>query len=427
MGKAGLTVGADGDVIESQAVVVSEEKESGRLIVPFEKMAVPGLLDGSRGSNRSPGGASSLHAGNDMEALQAWLRARAANRNTFSAYRKEAERFLLWCIVEHGTALSSIDTETASLYLRWLEQLGRVSPREWSERWRVPQSNWIGPRNLPREDPLWRPFNGPLSYASRRQAFTVVRLLFSFLTKVGYLRFNPFDQLSPKIPMLPGEGAPQQFADRTFTPQQWEEVLAFLGRMPEGVQKARLETILMMGKGLGMRTSEMLAARAGWITKRRLGNADVTMIEIIGKGDKVRRLPVQPEHIRTFNRYLGERGLEPIGMCDPQTRLLASLGHGPKNSTPNLELSRSGLYRLLKGFLEKVSAEAEERDPLDGAKLRAASTHWLRHTFASTALESMPVNVVQSALGHASLATTSLYLTPTEQKLAQEMKHLKPI
>ncbi len=39
----------------------------------------------------------------------------------------------------------------------------------------------------------------------------------------------------------------------------------------------------------------------------------------------------------------------------------------------------------------------------------------------------MPVNVVQTALGHSSLSTTSLYLVPADARVIQEFKKVKPI
>lgn len=413
--------------IEGTALVVSEEPDSAALVLPIESLVLPQKLSGSDGANRNFAAPCSLRADNDLEAMKAWLAARAANKNTFSAYRKEAERFLLWCVIEKGTALSSLAMEEASDYLRWLEDLGRLSVRQWSKKWRVAQEIWIGPKNAERGTPEWKPFNGPLSYASRRQAVTVIRLFFNFLVKTGYLSLNPFDQVSPKIPLLPGEGKPQQFADRSLTAEQWEDVLEHLRSMPEGLAKLRLEVILMMGKGLGMRASEMLSAKASWIVKKRLGGSSLTLIEVVGKGDKVRHLPLQAEHLRIFNAYLKARGLPGLGTCDPQTPILSRHGKGRKPETPNESLSRSGLHKILKDFLEEVSIEAEAKDPLDGAKLRAASTHWLRHTFAAAALEAMPVNVVQTALGHASLSTTSLYLVPTEQMMEKSMKKLKAL
>ena len=47
-----------------------------------------------------------------------------------------------------------------------------------------------------------------------------------------------------------------------------------------------------------------------------------------------------------------------------------------------------------------------------GAGLPDVSPHWLRHAFASRALDNKaPLHVVRQDLGHASLATTSLYVT----------------
>ena len=37
----------------------------------------------------------------------------------------------------------------------------------------------------------------------------------------------------------------------------------------------------------------------------------------------------------------------------------------------------------------------------------------------------MPVNVVQNAMGHASVGTTSRYLTPEESEVARAMRKLK--
>ena len=59
--------------------------------------------------------------------------------------------------------------------------------------------------------------------------------------------------------------------------------------------------------------------------------------------------------------------------------------------------------------------------------MRASSTHWLRHTFATTALKQMDINVVQNAMGHASIGTTSRYLTPEEAQIARAMKKMQSL
>lgn len=90
-------------------------------------------------------------------------------------------------------------------------------------------------------------------------------------------------------------------------------------------------------------------------------------------------------------------------------------------------MSRSGLYRVLGAFFERVALEIAGDRPADAAKLRASSTHWLRHTFAVTALSEMSVNVVQSAMGHASVATTGRYLSPEEEEMSEAMARMKAL
>lgn len=405
----------------------SSHRETANALRPLEELSVASLsetLSGVNGINRAPAQYASLEANNDLEAIHSWLNARASNDNTRGNYRKEAERFLLWCLFERERALSSIKASDAAQYLRWLEQLGRTPEREWATRWRLPQDAWIGPKNMPRTSSAWRPFNGPLMSTSRRNAIVVVRQLFNFLKKTGYLVFNPFDQVSPKVPLLKGEGVPQAFADRSLTENQWEEILAHLAREPEGWPKARLTLILMMGKGLGMRASEMIDAKAGWVVSRRTGLKTHTFMEIVGKGAKVRRLPLSKTQVDIVNRALIARGFTGVEGVPPDTPLLINLGRGPK---PNQAMTRSGLYRTLVSFFERVANDIATERPLDAAKLKASSTHWLRHTFAVNALAEMSVNVVQHAMGHASVATTGRYLAPEEETLVAAMEKLKPL
>ena len=59
------------------------------------------------------------------------------------------------------------------------------------------------------------------------------------------------------------------------------------------------------------------------------------------------------------------------------------------------------------------------------AKLLGSSLHWLRHTFAVASLEVMPVNVVQTAMGHASVNTTTRYISPDQTEVLEGFKKLK--
>ena len=59
----------------------------------------------------------------------------------------------------------------------------------------------------------------------------------------------------------------------------------------------------------------------------------------------------------------------------------------------------------------------------DARKLEATSTHWLRHTCGSHAVEQgVPLNVVQQNFGHASLNTTTIYTTQEVETRFDEME-----
>ena len=111
--------------VKTKSAVVKNEYAPNPKIVPLEKIQLDLGLDGRTVSNRGNDSMKSLEATDDLSAIKAWLAARACNPNTQGVYRKEAERFLLWCTVEKNIAMSSVGVTEASDYLRWLEELGR--------------------------------------------------------------------------------------------------------------------------------------------------------------------------------------------------------------------------------------------------------------------------------------------------------------
>ena len=117
-------------------------------LVPWERLVVPEDVDGSMGTFRAPRASCALSANNDYQAVNAWLtlhEAAAPQR----AYRKEAERLILWAILERGKPLSSLTTEEAITYRAFL-------------RHPALRTRWIG-RPCTRTSPEWRPFAGALS------------------------------------------------------------------------------------------------------------------------------------------------------------------------------------------------------------------------------------------------------------------------
>jgi len=126
--------------------------------------------------------------------------------------------------------------------------------------------------------------------------------------------------------------------------------------------------------------------------------------------------------------YLQSRGLDP----DPEAAENAGaflLGKAvdiaevapallpPGGLDPREGIAANTLYDQLKRFFESCSAVLESQGDAKGAaRLARASTHWLRHTHASHSIaRGTRVEIEQQILGHASLATTTVYVT-TESK-----------
>jgi hypothetical protein len=82
---------------------------------PMEDIALPSTLDGSQGKNRAHE-ASLLPAQHDMQAIELWLSRLDKDSHTYRAYRREAERILLWAIIDRGKAFSSLHTIDLSDY-----------------------------------------------------------------------------------------------------------------------------------------------------------------------------------------------------------------------------------------------------------------------------------------------------------------------
>ena len=416
-------------------------------IRPLEKFIVPAELDGRRGLYRRPVEQCLLKAHNDYEAILAWLKskhgltpqkkaelkARRRQRDTGveqpmewlqqlshtqRAYRKEAERFLLWAVMHKRKALSSMTNEDCAEYRDFL-----ADPQ--------PRSMWCAPRSRERWSPLWRPFEGPLSASAQRHAITILKNLYGFLVDQNYLIGNPWSSIA-----VPRNGQPRIDAGRSLTQGQW----AFI--QEQLLQQARASTSHRLGFGLtllyatGLRLSEVVAATVDDLQHvhypadaHDMQALDGWLLRVIGKGEKLREVPVPDEVIEQLKAYLEARGLSPriedIGnqgahllgkAVDIAVRAPALAKSGALD--PREGIAATTFYDQLKVFFAECSQVLSRRgDDRGAARLAKASTHWLRHTHASHALASgqVPIEIAQQNLGHASLATTTAYVT-TEQK-----------
>ena len=411
----GLCIGSHVAVprMQLQAAQLEQVVSQATAVVPFEKFLLPIELDGNDGRFRAPLHQCLLEARNDYEAIAAWLASKhdpngTGQTATHRAYRKEAERLLLWAILEHGKALSSLTVEDVNAFKWFLA---------------APPARWCGPRHHQRWSPLWRPLEGPLSSAALRQSIVILRSLFTFLVSQNYLIGNAFAGVA-----LPREQGRVLGSKRTLSFGQWdalEERLDEISGDPLGRRQARAIRWLY---AIGLRLAEMANAHCGDLQPVSYRLPDGTedngwMLSVLGKGNKLRQVPVPDRLVQELQLELEQNGLEAdVGHeSNVDVAILTRFEGGV--ATP---WSSSGLAKGIKGVLEWC---ASTMDVEDAKQLRKASTHWFRHTHGSHALngrpgggKTVPVQVVQNNLGHASIGTTSGYLTTERDARLAAMK-----
>jgi site-specific recombinase XerD len=415
-------------------------------IRPLEKFIVPAELDGTRGLYRRPQAQCLLKASNDYQAILAWLRskhgltpdqkahlkARRRQRDTGveqgmdwlqtlshtqRAYRKEAERFLLWAITHKGKALSSMSNEDCTLYREFL-----ADPQ--------PRSRWCGDRGRERWSPLWRPFEGPLSASAQRHAVTILKNLYGFLVDQNYLMGNPWSAVG-----VPRTSGPKVNAGRSFSVAQWAFIEGQLKMLPETSANQRLTFGLHLLYATGLRLSEVVAATVDdmqWVEYPADPSDHEPMegwlLRVIGKGQKEREVPLPIEVVGELGKYLKSRRLDPdpenignqgaflLGKASDAAERAPGLRAG-QTLDPRQGIAATTFYDQIKTFFEDCARVLRGQGDAKGAeRFDKASTHWMRHSHASHAIASgMPIEIAQQNLGHASLATTTVYVT-TEQR-----------
>lgn len=284
--------------LTARAAVVARTASVGQLVSPWSLASLPAAFDGSQGRFRALRDTCGLAATNDVEAIGAWL-ALHESLHTARAYRREAERLLLWAIVERRAPLSSLTTDDAIAYRAFL-------------RHPAPAARWTGPP-CPHATPAWRPFARGLTDRSAAYALAVLRALFAWLVDQHYVVLNPFAGVKVR------GGAPRTPFDagRSLTRREWTTMRAVAGQLERHGWTApaaqRLRFVLDFGYATGLRAHEFVATTLGDIAVDARGGA--WWLTVTGKGAKTGRVALPPL-ARDALRVVSE-GAGPAGLARP--------------------------------------------------------------------------------------------------------------
>lgn len=161
------------------------------------------------------------------------------------------------------------------------------------------------------------------------------------------------------------------------------------------------KVIMAMILSTGMRRDEFC--------KLKISDYNGTHILIHGKGNKERKLALQPALIQLLNEYIGYR-INKYGNKD-DALIVSKYGKA---------FTGDGIYERVKVILAKAGLEQDRIDEIH--------PHTLRHSFVANMLESgADIFVCQIALGHASLKTTMRYSHLHASTLDRALQNQKSI
>lgn len=181
-----------------------------------------------------------------------------------------------------------------------------------------------------------------------------------------------------------------------------EEVDAMLGSVDRStLEGERNYAMLQMAYGCGLRVSELITFKISWL------HAEDGFIQVIGKGNKERLVPIGPEPLASVMHYL-----QHVRVHFPEKPAGRNILFLNRRGSP---LTRQSFFLTVK----KAASKSGVRKNI--------SPHSLRHAFATHLVEGgADLRVVQELLGHASIVTTEIYTHLDRRFLQEQMLTFHP-
>ncbi|WP_409477190.1 tyrosine-type recombinase/integrase [Pseudobdellovibrio sp. HCB154] len=199
--------------------------------------------------------------------------------------------------------------------------------------------------------------------------------LFQYLENVSYIQKSP-------VKVVKQEKVTETFHYKVLSIEQ-------IKRMTEKVGSSRDRLVLQILYFTGLRVSELSTIKVkDFSVSSQKRNTQGAYLTVVGKGSKIRTVLTGAYLWKEIRKYIKKADLQP-------NDYIFNFEGAP--------LSRITIFKIIK----KATQVAGIKVP--GGK--TPSPHWFRHTSAIHALENgADIHVVQTTLGHASLATTGQYL-----------------
>lgn len=203
---------------------------------------------------------------------------------------------------------------------------------------------------------------------------------------------------------------PANIAENLSLPRRWkrlpkalsgEEIVKLLTpENPETPVSLCDQAVLELAYASGLRLSELRNLRLEQL------HIEAGFINVIGKGNKERVVPVGRKAVESLNRFIEAGRPKLVTPKSPANVFLT------KRGTPFAAVT---LWKHIKDRVKRAGVE------------RNITPHMLRHSFATHLLEhGADLRVIQELLGHASISTTEVYTHVTGNRLRDIHRKFHP-
>jgi integrase/recombinase XerD len=203
---------------------------------------------------------------------------------------------------------------------------------------------------------------------------------------------------------------PVNVAENLSLPRRWQRLPKALSNqeiskllapeLPEAPERLCDQAVLELAYASGLRLAELCNLRLEQL------HLEAGFINVIGKGNKERVVPVGKKAIAALNRYLEAGRPKLVTPKSPATVFLTRRG------TPFAAVT---LWLRIKNRVGRAGVA------------RNITPHMLRHSFATHLLEhGADLRVIQELLGHANISTTEVYTHVTGNRLRDIHRKFHP-
>ena len=287
--------------------------------------------------------------------------------------KKEIEDFYEYVHLIRGQAINTAKSYRRDL-LKLNEFLQTKNVLSVTKIQKADMSEWIGIL-----------FDSGLSTKSIQRHISSAKALFQFLKKRGVINVSPLETIRPP--------KASNYLPNTLSP---EDVMQLLSFRPNTIGEIRDICIIELIYACGLRVSEAANININDFEE------DLQFLRVLGKGSKVRLVPVGSFAIKAIELWLEKRA--------------------------NIETNENALFINLRGKrISPRSIQNSIKKISIAQGLPPVHPHMLRHSFATHLLESSgDLRSIQELLGHASLSTTQIYTKLDYQHLMSVYEKAHP-